>query len=414
ERLFHNDQYIQEFTTVIVEKTSRKIDKNTTKSAIILKSTAFYPTSGGQLNDIGSITFSKNNKVINVIDVIEEKHNIIHILDSVEDDAIVGDEVQGKIDWQRRLDHMQQHHGQHILSSAFIQVSGISTVAFHMSSSVSNIDLEVDKISEDVIIKVQDAANQVIIDARPVEITQHTIEEANKLPLRKKLDATLEEPIRIINIKDYDLQPCCGTHPNNTSQVQSIVILGCESIKKQTRLYFICGTRVTNYARQASSTFSSLGKHLSCSSSTQDVTSAVEAQIESYNQLKKTCNDYEKIVLRSTASELFQTADVTQSGSKLIVSELKGKDMRFMRAVAKEAVFSSNSIVCLYNCDAETQFVINCSTDLKQVDLRQVVKSLFVKVNGKGGGQAVSVTGTLKTNNSKLVHSECHDILNKL
>src|SRR5688572_4246877 len=209
ERLYDQDPYLKEFTAAVVRRTDR---------GVILDRTAFFPTGGGQPCDFGTLNGH------DVTDVVDEGGSILHV--------VAGDvdgEVRGAIDWERRRDHMQQHHGQHLLSEAFIRVAGAATSSFHMGEDESTIDL--DKAVGPIDVERAEAlANMVVVENRAVRVDFHSPEEAKALPLRKPPPAG-ETRIRVIQAGDFDTQACCGTHPRSTAEVGVIQVTGVEKGK---------------------------------------------------------------------------------------------------------------------------------------------------------------------------------------
>ena len=148
QKLYHKDPYLQEFSSEVIE--AMKING---KPAVVLKQTAFYPTSGVQPHDIGTLND------ITVVDVIEdENHQIVHLLE----EPLKGRRVRGLIDWQRRLDHMQQHTGQHVLSQVFSKISTAETISFHLGEESSTIDLNQSGFGNDAITRVVEGARGAV------------------------------------------------------------------------------------------------------------------------------------------------------------------------------------------------------------------------------------------------------------
>lgn len=403
EKLFWKDPYQREFTSVVLAKTTRKFEGKT-RHAIILQSSLFYGTSGGQPNDTGVITFLDSNTCARVIDVLEESGGtLVHIVDLESMDLVkLQEQVKGEIDWERRFDHTQQHHGQHILSATFLGIANIATLSFHMSKTVSNIDLDCSSLGDELVQRVQLQANQVIVENRKVSSQFYTLLEANKLPLRKKLDPAVEEPVRIIHIEGVDLQACCGTHPRSTSEVQSIVILGSEKVKKIIRVYFICGMRVVKYAFQAAKTLKSIGSKFNVPPD--DVERAIGQHLESSAIARKQLTEYEKVVFHHIASDFFKVRTFTSKSSYgLVCAHVADKDIRALKAIAKDDALARQTITALFSEQAPQlenekvliHFVMSLSEDIKGIDFREVIKEGLKQFHGKGGGSPGFVQGTI-------------------
>ena len=171
ERLYYADAYLVEFDAVVREATPQN-----DRWKIVLNRTAFYPSSGGQPFDIGTLGEAK------VVDVFDQEDGTIgHLVDR---ELEINSRVRGHVDWTRRFDHMQQHTGQHLLSAVFERETGARTVSFHLGTSASTIDLD-KELAADQIARVEDAVNAVLWEDHEVCVRFVTAAEAAKLPLRK-------------------------------------------------------------------------------------------------------------------------------------------------------------------------------------------------------------------------------------
>src|SRR6266850_628944 len=198
-RLFHEDQYLREFTGRVV----RRLHSGG-RPAIVLDATAFYPSSGGQPHDTGTLNGAR------VVDVLEEGEESVHVLER----PIDGDEARGAIDWPRRMDHLQQHHGQHLLSEAFVRVADAETTSFHLGGETCTIDLGHERVTPEDVAAAEALANDIVLEDREVAITWATREEVSKLPMRKPPQG--DGKIRVVRVADFDCSACCGTHPRRT------------------------------------------------------------------------------------------------------------------------------------------------------------------------------------------------------
>ena len=228
--LYYQDAYIKEFTATVLH-TGQEEDG---RSYVVLSNTAFYPTGGGQPHDTGII------QDLTVIDVEKINDEIRHYVEG--DVSTLTGEVIGKIDWARRFDHMQQHTGQHILTAAFVELFGFSTVSFHLGAGLVSIDLATESVTDAQLVEAEARANEIILENRPVETKWITEDELSNYNLRK--DITVEGDIRLVIIPDFDYNGCGGTHPTSTGQVSVIKIMAIEKMKGNIRLSFVCGNRV--------------------------------------------------------------------------------------------------------------------------------------------------------------------------
>ena len=226
ERLYLDDPYRIEFEARIVEKEGRKEGV-----AVILDQTCFYPESGGQPNDRGWIDG------VDVVKVFEEGDRIVHVLDR----DIEAESIQGKIDWKTRFDHMQQHSGQHILSQSFDEILQAGTLAFHLGEAASTLEMDLQKVSDEKVERVELRANEIVFEDREVKIHSLSEDEVGGLPLRRP--PKKKGIIRVVEISDYDFSACGGTHVRRTGEVGLIKILKWEKIRGNIRFEFVCGTR---------------------------------------------------------------------------------------------------------------------------------------------------------------------------
>lgn len=231
KRIYYFEPHRTQFDARVVD-----LVEQGSATAAILDRTAFYPTGGGQPHDTGSI------EGVRVYDVREgEDGQVLHLLDAAAPFAI-GDEVHGLVDGARRLDHLQQHSGQHLLSAAFFQVADAATKSFHLGTETSTIDLELTENVDASVRAAVDRCNQIIGEDRLMTVQVLSEEEARRLPLRKQV--AVEGDVRVISIADFDVTPCGGTHALRTSEIRMLAVLRTERYKKGVRVEFVAGGRV--------------------------------------------------------------------------------------------------------------------------------------------------------------------------
>ena len=227
DRLYYTDAYLRIFTARVTAAEPRRV---------ILDRTAFYPTSGGQPNDIGTLAGAP------VTDVIDDGQDIIHVL--AEGDALEtpapGSEVQGALDWGRRFDHMQQHTAQHVLSAVFARVLGAETVSVHLGGS-STIDLAVPALSAEDARRVEDEASQIVFDNRPVTVRFVDEDEVAALGLRRPAKRT--GMIRVVEVAGCDRSACGGTHVRSTGEIGPLLLRHWERSRGHLRVEFLSGWR---------------------------------------------------------------------------------------------------------------------------------------------------------------------------
>jgi len=225
ERLHASDPYLLDFDATVTVRREHE-----GRPAVVLDRTAFYAESGGQPWDTGTLGDAR------VVAVVEDGPDVLHVLDR----PLPVDHVHGRVDPARRRDHMQQHHGQHLLSKAFVEVAQAETIAFHLGGEVTTIDLD-RFVGEEPARAAERHANEVAWEARPVRVSVLTASEAHAEGL--KLPEGVAKDVRVVEAEGFDRQPCGGTHPRTTAQVGVIVITGLERYKGGTRVSFVCGHR---------------------------------------------------------------------------------------------------------------------------------------------------------------------------
>ena len=233
ERLYYTDPYLTEFEAHVLD-----VQRLDARHGIVLDRTAFYPTSGGQPFDTGTLGAAR------VVDVVDrDDGSILHI---VEGDPPQG-RVAARVDWERRFEHMQQHTGQHVLSAAFERLLGVRTTSFHLGSAGSTINLA-REVTPAEIDTAEDAANRVVWDDWPVTIRFVDAEDAQALPLRKESSRTGQ--LRIIEVEGFDVSACGGTHVARTGAIGLIAVSAWERFRGGSRIEFRCGVRALRAHRQ--------------------------------------------------------------------------------------------------------------------------------------------------------------------
>lgn len=362
ERLYYNDPYLLEFDATVLE-TKPMGDR----IGAILDKTAFYPTSGGQPNDAGSINDAA------VVDCVEDEESeaVIHVLDR---DVPKGP-AHCRIDAARRSDHMQQHSGQHVLSQAFVESFNWPTVSFHMGAVFCTIDLPVDSISREQAEKAADLANRIVRENRGVAVrylTQETIAEAG---LRKPTERTGE--IRVIDISGFDRSACGGTHVRMTGEIGPILVTGLERARKQTRVQFICGDRVLRYARQANRTLETISQTISAPPF--ETAAAVRALWDDHQASRKQIEDLESRLIDYEAAEF-----PVENG--LAIAAFKNRGIEKVKMLAAK-ICARPGVVALFADEADQLRVVFARSADGTADMNAVLKKTVEKFGGRGGGR---------------------------
>ncbi|HEX8029141.1 MAG TPA: DHHA1 domain-containing protein [Vicinamibacterales bacterium] len=363
QRIYYTEPYRRRFDASVLS-----VETVEGKQHVTLDQTTFYPTSGGQPFDTGTLSGAA------VIDVIDrEDGGITHV---VSGHLKPGDVVQGEIDWGRRFDHMQQHTGQHVLSAAFDRLLGVRTVSFHLGQLSATIDLA-REVSAQEIAKAEDDANRIVWEDRPVAIRFATAEEAAAMPLRKESIRT--GSLRLIEVQDYDLSACGGTHVERTGAIGIIAIGSAEKFKGGSRIEFLCGSRALDRFRTWRGALAAMQKHLSVPPS--DMLATIEKMQEDAKAVQRTVRGFQEKLASHEAAAL------VASGSNLIVEALDGWDANGLKAIAA-AVTAANpdAVVAVFTTTSPSQVVIARGAN-SQVDAGALLKQLAAKFGGKGGGK---------------------------
>lgn len=367
DRLYYTEPYCTEF-----DATVQSVETFDGRRAVILDRTAFYPTSGGQPFDTGTLN---GVRVSDVID--QEAGGIAHI---VEGEFGAGDCVHGTIDWPRRFEHMQQHTGQHVLSAAFARVRSARTVSFHLGADVSTIDLDREPAIPEIH-RAEEAANQVVWEDRPVIIRFAEAEEAKALPLRK--ESLRPGTLRIVEIPDFDVSACGGTHVARTGAIGIISVLGHERFRGGMRVSFVCGVRALRSLRTFSDAVTGSLRFLSVDPA--ELPSAIERAQAENKGLKREIKHLQERLAPYEAAEL--AASGQRIGERTIVARVfDGCDAAALKALASAVASRAGYAVALFSATAPYLVVVTRSADVK-IDAAAVLKSLLERFGGRGGGR---------------------------
>lgn len=378
ERLYFADSGLLQF-----EATITSIEPDGELSRVVLDRSAFYPTGGGQPNDTGSLNGGE------VVDVLEDEQSgqIIHLVKSGAA-MQTGTSVSGIVNAHRRLDHLQQHSGQHILSQAFVRACGAETLSFHMGVETSSIDIELQSPTWDHMRASEEIANAVIFGDRPMRVHLVNEEEAAKLPLRK--EAAVSGIIRVIEIEDFDWSPCGGTHAKNAGQVGLIAIKSFERAKKMTRVEFVCGGRALADYRLANSSSTAVARMFS--TDRESAPESVERAIQENKSLRKRVHELLEIALTHEATQLIADAPVVSSAAsnqtfKLVKTVFDDRSLEEIKLLAYKVIAHSETVALLGTAEAgAARLVFARSADLTQ-NMGALVSEASQSLGGRGGGK---------------------------
>ena len=368
ERLYYNDCYLKEFA-------ARVVDRTDDSRRIYLDRTAFYPTSGGQPFDLGTLGG------VEVKEIVDEEDRIAHVLDAPLNDT----EVQGRVDWSRRFDHMQQHTGQHLLSAVLIELYDIKTVSFHLGAITSTIDVEAPSLDSKRLERVEERCEEIVWEARPVTITYE--DSSADLGLRKASART--GTLRIISIDSLDKSACGGTHVRSTAEIGPILLRKLEKIRGNTRIEFVCGMRAIRQARQDFRTLAEISRIVSVPF--EETPALVQAQVEKAKTLEKSLARVSADLAQREGRELYAAADPHASGIRRATQ--RGPIDEAMRARA-QAFTSGSKAVFLAISENPPSVLLAASAD-SGVHAGDRVKAAVTAAGGRGGGNQAIAQGSV-------------------
>jgi alanyl-tRNA synthetase len=375
ERLYYHDSFLYEFDAEVLD-----VEAADSRAAIILDRTAFYPTTGGQTFDTGWM-IADNNKT-RVAEVIEkDDHTVLHLLEAPA--AIEkGAHIRGLIDVDRRRDHMQQHSGQHLLSAAFVRLFNLPTVSFHMGADACSIDLETKTLTQDQVQAAETLANDVVTQDRPVGIRFVSHEEAQGLGLRK-LPPVERDQLRLIDIQDFDLSACGGTHVATTGQVGCILLRKTEKVRQGWRVEFVCGKRAVATARRD---YSALAESAALSSShLWDVPQQIRKFQEEARASRKATEQLLEELAGLYAGDLLRETPES-GGSRVVVRLFSDRDLAFTKLLAQKLIRLHPDVVALLGTTAGQPALIFAQSAGQPFDMGSLMKEVLTQVGGRGGG----------------------------
>jgi alanyl-tRNA synthetase len=367
ERLYYQQPERRTFDAVV----TRVLDHNG-HPAVFLDRTAFYPTSGGQPFDTGRLG------AVDVIETIDDDEEIVHVLSAPLAEHVA---VRGDINWTRRFDHMQQHTGQHVLSAAFDRLFDNRTMSFHMGADASTIDLA-REMSGAEIERAVDEANRVVWEDRPVTIRTVSPDEAAQLPLRK--EPVRSGPLRLIEVADFDLSACGGTHVARTGEVGIIAVGASERFRGGARVTFVCGGRALRAFRLQRDATAGSVKHLSVLPS--ELPSAIERLQQDLKQSRKDVGRLQQSLAVHEAVRLLGDAP-SVDGIRVVVQALEGWDAAGLRAIVTALTAHQRVAAALVSATLPAAAAVARSADVA-LDANAVLRTLMATFGGRGGGKA--------------------------
>ena len=362
-RLYYEDAYLTEFEAEVVERAERE-----GRPAVVLDRTAFYPESGGQPWDAGTLGGTE------VLEVLDLDGVILHVLAG----EVPGPSVRGKIDWPVRFAHMQQHTGQHVLSQAFWELLRGETLSFHMGRDVSTLEIGLKSITDADWDRVEDRANAVVREDREVKTCFVPEERIGEVPLRRPPKKS--GLLRVVEVDGFDYSACGGTHVRRTGEIGPIKLVGLEKIRGNLRFEFLCGGRALADHRAKDRTVRALAAALSCGAA--GVAAHVEKLAADHKALKKRARRLEERLAAFEAAEVVRAA-----GGPLVAGVLADRTPEEARFLALNVIRGGEFAVAYGAAGENGQgHLIVARSDGLSADLRKIVPAVSAAVPVKGGG----------------------------
>ena len=364
ERIYYNDPYARTFEAHVVEV--RSVNG---RPGVTLDRSAFYPTSGGQPFDLGTLNATR------VVEVIEDDDGeMVHVIEGA---LSAGEPVSGAIDWDRRFDHMQQHTGQHVLSAAFDRLLKVRTESFHLGAESATIDLA-REVSPTEIARAEKDANDIVWADRPVAIRYADAAEAARLPLRK--ESVREGVLRLIDVEGYDISACGGTHVSRTGAIGVIAVASWEKFRGGSRIEFVCGGRALAAFRSLRDATAASVRLLSVLPS--EMPGAIERTQADAKEAKRRIKDLQAQLAAHEAEALA----ASEAESRTVIRALDGWDQNSLKSIAM-AICERPGFMAVLIGSAPPLPIVIARGGGSAHDSAALLTKLVEKFGGKGGGR---------------------------
>ena len=368
-RLYYRDADLTSFEARIVEQFP--MGENW---GVVLDCSAFYPTSGGQPHDTGTLNG------LPVVDVVEREEDkaVVHVLSR----QLEGEIAVGQVDWTRRFDHMQQHTGQHILSHVFEALLDAETVGFHLTEDALTIDIAHGPLTPAEWEAVEERANELVFADLPVEARFVNRDAVARLPLRKT--PAVSGPIRIVQVGDVDYSPCGGTNCRSTGIVGLILMRKIERKGTAMRVDFVCGGRALRDARRKNQLVNAVSAGLSVGDF--ELAEAVSRLQDELKECQQTLRRANERFLEFEAERLRASAEVA-GGVRIVRTVLDDGGPLLAKHLAVRLMgYPATAVVLAYVDGNSVQLIVARSDDVP-VDVRPILKEACRLIGGGGGGQ---------------------------
>ena len=373
ERLYYDNAYLTEFDAVV-----EQISEHNGKTVVRLSQSAFYPTSGGQPFDTGFLND------VPVTDVFVDKSG--EVWHEIDGELTAGAAVHGKIDWNRRFDHMQQHGGEHMIAGAVYELTGGMTIGLHLGAEFSSIDVEFADGSThmpvEMIEKVEDLVNERIQKDYPVKCWFPDADELAALPLRKR--PTVSEHVRIVAMGDFEMVACGGTHPSSTGQIGMVKIIDAAPARGKLRLSFVCGKRAyLDYRKNYNAAWAAANL---LATNPEKLTANLEGKLARLKEAEHELGRLRREMLFAAIPEMLESAQELPGGGRL-VCRLVEADPQSLKDFASKLI-ENTGVAALLGAKAgeRCNFVFARSADLPYM-MGKILGDAAKPLGGKGGGR---------------------------
>jgi alanyl-tRNA synthetase len=378
-RIYYDDSFARDFEAQVL--TCEPCVHGTTPAwEVVLDETALYPASGGQPCDHGKLNDA------NVLDVRDDGDEIVHIVDR----ELRPGPVHGCVDWPRRFDHMQQHTGQHLLSAMFQERFGRPTVSFHLGAELSSIDLRGAEPTAEILEGAERAANRIIFEDRPINTRYGTQEQLAQMGVRKQVERT--GILRAIEIEGADLQPCGGTHVRRTAQIGTLLVRRCTKMRQDWRVEFACGARSERLARNDFRLIARAAANLGCPP--EDLADAAARIVSERDANFKEVRGLLQRLAEMEAASALQSASAAGSDIRIVVRAFDENTQAEYAGFFSTQLARTESVVALIGQKGIGQLIFSQNPSAGK-DMNALLKRVFEKFGGKGGGNREFARGRL-------------------
>ncbi|MGB7874576.1 MAG: DHHA1 domain-containing protein [Anaerolineales bacterium] len=384
DQLYFDDPLTFEFTARVTE--SRPLEGG--RFGLVMPRTYFYPTSGGQEHDTGSIGEAR------ILDVYKDDGEIIHVVDK----TLEPGEYPARIDRERRIRAMQHHTAQHILSASFLEVADIDSLSANINGETpSTIDLEVGETTPEILRHAEAFANGILFENRAVKTYNVTETEIANLPVRKQ--PKVSGSIRVVEVDGFDYTPCGGTHCPSTGMVGMLKIVKTERVNQKVRVHFVAGQQALEHFQQMQSVAQGTAGLLN--SSLEDAVAGVEKLQEQLKQAQHELDSLRGVVLGVEAEKLSAAAEAVGS-LRLVTALFENKPAAELRSLANKLRNNPDMVAVLASYDgAKLSMVAACGQDTG-LNAHELLQNHLAPFGGRGGGDAGLAQGGGATNHSAL------------